>query len=117
HPDAKAGLAVELLPERLALLGRHLQGLAGVSLMNEPARRRRAVRINFLVTGFDFFHLLLAYLGIMQGCRPVGAALKNGEVLRLFGDLRDCLDGGRTGPTMPASLPMKSTGECGHREG
>ena len=65
--------------------------------MYEPARRRRAVRVNFLVTGFDFLHLLLAYFGIMQGRRPVGSALKNGEVLRLFGDLRDRLDGGRTG--------------------
>ncbi len=33
----------------------------------------------------------------MQGRRPVGATLKNGEVLRLFGDLRGRLDGGRTG--------------------
>ena len=65
--------------------------------MNEPARRRRAVRVNFLVTGFDFRHLLLAYLGIMQGCCPVRAALENGQVLRLFGDLRDRLDGGRAG--------------------
>jgi hypothetical protein len=54
--------------------------------MNEPARRRRAVRVNFLVTGFDFLHLLFAYFGVMQGRRPVGATLKNGEVLRLFGD-------------------------------
>src|SRR5437016_11029700 len=65
--------------------------------MDEPARRRRAVRINFLVTGFDFLHLPLAYLGIMQGRCPVGAALENGKVLCLFGDLRDRLDGGRTG--------------------
>src|ERR1700757_5450356 len=64
--------------------------------MNEPARCRRAMRVNFLVTGFYFLHLLLAYFGIMQGRRPVGATLKNGEVLRLFGDLRDRLDGGRT---------------------
>src|SRR4029077_1001734 len=95
--DAKAGLAVQLLPERLALLGRHLQGFSRVSLMNEPARRRRAVRVNFLVAGFDFLHLLLAYPGIMQGRRPVGTALENGKVLRLFGDLWDRLDGGRTG--------------------
>jgi len=47
HPDAKAGLAVKLLPEGLALLGRHVQGLAGVSLMNEPARRRRAMARKF----------------------------------------------------------------------
>src|SRR5207302_10125931 len=62
HPDAKAGLTVTLLPERFALLGRHVQGLAGVSLMNEPARRRRAGRINFLITGSDLLHLLFAYL-------------------------------------------------------
>ena len=93
HPDAKARLAVKLLPKRFALLGRHVQGLAGVGLMNEPARRRRAVRVNFLVTGFDLLHFLLAYFRIMQGCLPVGAALENGEVLRLFGDLRDRLDG------------------------
>jgi len=57
HPDAKAGLAVKLFPKRFALLGRHVQGLAGVGLMNEPARRRRAVRVNFLVTGFDLLHV------------------------------------------------------------
>src|SRR5215469_4035787 len=33
--------------------------------------------------------------GIMQRRCPIGAALKNGEVLRLFGDLRDRLDGCR----------------------
>jgi hypothetical protein len=33
----------------------------------------------------------------MQGRRPVGAALENGKLLRLFGDFRDRLDGGRTG--------------------
>src|ERR1700737_3489995 len=65
--------------------------------MKETAPRRRAMRVNFLVTGFDFLHLVLAYFGIMQGRRPVGAALKDGEVLRLFGDLRDRLDGRRTG--------------------
>ena len=39
HPDAEAGLAIELLPERLALLGRHLEGLARVGLVDEAARR------------------------------------------------------------------------------
>src|SRR4051812_23930432 len=53
HPDAKAGLAVKLLPECFALLGRHVQGFTGVSRMVEPARGGRPVAINFIVTGFD----------------------------------------------------------------
>src|SRR5205807_4439679 len=37
HPDAEAGLAVKLLPERLALLAGHLVGGARVGGMDEAA--------------------------------------------------------------------------------
>ena len=59
QPDAEAGFGVQLLPERLALLRRHVQGLARVGLMDEPHRRRGAVGVDLLISGLDLLHLFL----------------------------------------------------------
>src|SRR5207253_6249381 len=44
HPDAETGFAVALLPERLALLGRHLMGSTRVGRMDEAAVSLLAAR-------------------------------------------------------------------------
>ena len=81
HPDAEARLRIKLFPERLALLRRHVQRLAGIGLVDEPARRLAAVGVDLLVAGLDLLHLRLADLGIVQRRRPVRPALEDGELL------------------------------------
>src|SRR5215472_2312376 len=65
--------------------------------MDEPHRRRGTVRINLVVARLDRLHIRLANLGIVQRCGPVRATLEDGKLLRLLGDLRDCLDGSGPG--------------------
>ena len=89
HPDAETGLAVELLPERLALLARHLIGGARVGRMNEAAEGFLAAREDLGIIGPDPAHLLLADLGVVQWRAPLGGALEHGQVaggLGHFGD-------------------------------
>ena len=117
QPDAEAGFAVQLLPERLALLRRHLHRLAGVRLVNEPHRRRGAVGIDLVIAGLDPLHLFFADLGVVQRRGPVRAPLEDGELLRLLGDLGDGLNAVAPVPMMPTRLPVKSTGVCGQRAG
>ncbi len=53
--------------------------------------------VDLVIARLDRLHLFLADLGIVQRRRPVRPALEDGELLRLFGDFRDRLDGGGAG--------------------
>src|SRR5206468_12615298 len=53
HPDAEAGLAVELLEEGLALLGTYLERLARIGVVDEAAERLAAARKDLRVRGLD----------------------------------------------------------------
>src|SRR3984893_10801955 len=65
HPDAEPGLAVELLPERLAFLLCHLEGGARVGRMDEAAVSLLAAREDLGIIGPDPAHLLRGDLGVV----------------------------------------------------
>src|SRR3546814_7075123 len=55
-PDAEAGLGIALLPERLALLRRHLEGAAGVDRVDEAGGGLAAALEDLVVAGADRLH-------------------------------------------------------------
>jgi hypothetical protein len=65
HPDAETGLAIELLPERLALLLCHLVGGARVGRVDEAAVGLLAACEDLGIIGTDPVHLLLADLAVV----------------------------------------------------
>src|SRR5207244_5893021 len=97
HPDAEAGLAIELLEERLALLGAHLESLARIGVVDEAAERFAAAGEDVRVRGLD------ARLGgrvdraVVERRAPVRGALEHREVADRLGDLGDRLHRGRPG--------------------
>src|SRR5216683_6532943 len=91
HPDAETGLAVELLPERLAFLLRYLVGGTRVGRMDEAAVGLLAAREDLGIIGADPAHLLLADLGVVQGRAPLGGALEHGQMADGLGHFRDGL--------------------------
>src|SRR5216683_1815505 len=91
HPDAETGLAVELLPERLAFLLCHLEGGARVGRMDEAAVGLLATCEDLGIVGPDPAHLLLADLGVVQGRAPLGGALEHGQMADGLGHFRDGL--------------------------
>ncbi len=85
-PDAEARLAVELLPERLALLGRNLQRLARIGLVDEAGAGLPAALEDLGVGGLDLLLLLRGDAPVVQRRRPVGRALEHREMADLGGD-------------------------------
>src|SRR5438309_4061322 len=110
HPDAKAGLAIELREEGLALLGAHLEGLARVGVVNEAAERLAAARKNLRIGGLD------AGLGgrvdraVVRRRAPVRGALEHREVADRLGDLGDRLHRGRAGADHRDALAHEAHG-------
>src|SRR5262249_18684665 len=86
HPNAETGLTVELLPESLPLLLRHLEARARVGRMDEAAIGLLAARKNLGVIGPDSAHLLLGDLGVVQRRRPLGRALEYRQMASRFGN-------------------------------
>ena len=90
-PHAEAAVAVELLPQRLALLFRHLGGLARIGRVQEAGEGLAAALEDLRIAPTDLGHLVLGDLGVVQGRAPVGRALEHGEMARRLGDLLDGL--------------------------
>src|SRR5207248_6698272 len=97
HPDSEPGFAIELLPERLALLLCHLKGGARVGGMDEAAVGLLATLEDLGIIGPDTGHLLLADLGVVQWRAPLRGALEHGQVTGGFGHFGDGLDASRAG--------------------
>ena len=108
HPDAETGLAVELLPERLALLGCHLGGGTRVGRMDEAAVGLLAARKDLGIIGPDPAHLLLADLGVVQWRAPLGGALEHGQMAGGLGHFRDGLHAGRAGADHRDALALEA---------
>ena len=77
HPDAEAGLAVELFPESLAFLSCHLEGGARIGGMDEAAVGLLAAREDLGIVGPDPAHLLLADLARCATARTIAAVRWN----------------------------------------
>ena len=86
HPDAEAGLAVELLPESLAFLSRSPRGRARVGGMDEAAVGLLAAREDLGVVGPDPAHLLLRILPLCNGAHQLRGALEHGQMAGGLGD-------------------------------
>ncbi len=97
QPDAEAGRRVELLPEGQPLLARHLGHAAPVGPVDEAARSAVALLEDLLVAGLDLGHLRLGDRRVVQRGAPVGAALEDGEIAHLVGNLGDQLHAGGAG--------------------
>src|SRR5205085_3453804 len=110
HPDAEAGLAVELREEGLALLGAHLEGLARIGVVDEAAERLAAARKNLWIRGLD------ASLGgrvdraVVKRRAPVRGALEHREVADRLGDLVDRLHRSRAGADHRDALALEADG-------
>ena len=78
-PDAEAGLTVQPLPHRLALVGANFQRLAPVRVVQETVGGLVAQPENVLVGGLDVRLLRSADRAIVQRCTPVGRALEHAQ--------------------------------------
>ena len=97
QPDAKAGFAIELVPQRDPLFARHLVEAAPVRFVLESARRAGACCKYLVIARTDVGHLLVRNRTVVERRAPVRPALEHGEVADLVGDLTDDLDGGGAG--------------------
>ena len=107
-PDAEPLLAIKLLEERLALLGRHLMRGARVWRMQEAGEGFLATLEHLRIAGPDFAHLLGADLAVVQRRAPVGSALEHGEAARGLGNLLDGLHAGGAGADHRHALPFEA---------
>ena len=108
HPDAKTGLAVELLPEGLAFLGRYLERRARVGRMDEAAVGLLAAREDLGIVGPDPAHLLLADLGVVQWRAPLGGTLEHGQMADGLGHFGDGLYAGGAGADHRDALAVEA---------
>ena len=113
HPDAKAGLAVELLPECLAFLLRYLVGRARVGRMDKAAVSLLAAREDFGIVGPDPAHLLLADLGVVQWRTPLRRTLEHGQMAGGLGHFGDGLHTGGAGADHRDPLALEFHGFVG----
>ena len=97
HPDPEAGLAVQLLPNRAALLGRDVVEAGTDRLVLEAARCASAQVEDVVVASADGGHLLGGDLAVVQRRAPVGPPLEDREVIGLLADGGDGLHAGGAG--------------------
>src|SRR4029453_10591581 len=87
HPDAEAGLAVELLEERLALLGAHVEGVARIGLVDEGADPLAAAGKDLRVGRLDAGLAGRVDGAVVEWRAPVRSPLEHREVTDRLGDL------------------------------
>ena len=110
HPDAEAGLCVELLVEGLAHLGADGEGVALVRLVDETAPRLLAASEDLGVGRPDSLHLLAVDRPVSQWRAEVRCALEDRERAGCLGDLGDGLDAGGAGADDSDALALERHG-------
>ena len=96
-PDAEAGLRVQLLEKRLALLRRHLEGAARVRRVQEAGVAVPAALEHLGIACLDGALLLRGHGAVVQRRAQIRGALENGEVRGGLRHFLDCLHAGRAG--------------------
>src|SRR5262245_57737265 len=97
HPDPEAGLAVELLVERLALLRAHFHRLSRVGLVDEAPERVAAAGEDLGLGRLDARLGGRVDLAVPERRAPVWRPLVDGQVADGLGDLGDGLHAGGAG--------------------
>ena len=109
HPDAEAGLSVELLPECFAFLGRHIERFLGSAVwMNQVgvvciARRSRRSELDLPISS-------LLILELWSGAAQFGRRWKTVRCFTCLAISGIAWMAVAPVPMMPTRLPVKSTG-------
>src|SRR5262249_37755669 len=112
-PFGETGLLPQLLVTRQSFLAVHLEDRSWIEFMAEAERAFVNTIVNLVVARLPLALRLGRHGAIAQRCTIVGCPLEDGQMRYLFGDLRDELNRGRSGPDYRNALALEIDGILG----